>query len=66
MSKYLILLIVAVGMMTGCADPKKAEQKGFVEGCSAMAHDLLDPQGAQINDAKLEEYCLKMAQKSLK
>lgn len=60
MYKYLMLLVVGMCMLAGCSS-KSAEEKGFVRGCSAMAHDLLDPQGAQINDEKLAEYCKKLS-----
>jgi len=67
MSKYLLLtMIVTAATLVGCSSSKDAELKGYVKGCSAMAHDLLDPQGANIDDAKLAAYCLEMAKKSLK
>ena len=61
MFKYTMLLVVMC-MLSGCSS-KSAENKGFVRGCSAMAHDILDQQGIGINDAKLAEYCEKLSEK---
>jgi hypothetical protein len=65
MFKSLMLVIVFAAFMTGCSGSKAAEQKGFVEGCATMAHDIIDPSGQQINDAKLAEYCKALAQRAL-
>jgi len=57
-----LLLVVGVLMLAGCSS-KSAEDKGFVRGCYAMAHDLLDPQGFEIDDVKLLAHCKDLSEK---
>lgn len=58
--------VVAMGLMTGCGGSKSAELKGYAEGCQMMAHNILDPAGYRIDDAKLAEFCKKAAEEALK
>ena len=66
MSKYLILLAVMVGLLSGCNHSRDAEAKAFSAGCSHGISVVLAQLGAQPNEAKVAEHCDKEAQEYLK
>ncbi len=67
MFKKLLMVAVLGLVVVGCSKGNRdGEVKGYVAGCSAMAHMLIDPSGQQVDDAKLNEYCSHSAQEYLK
>jgi hypothetical protein len=62
-----LMLVVVLGLIVvGCSNNRDGEVKGYIAGCSAMAHGLIDPSGQPIDDVKLAEFCKNQAQEYLK